>query len=134
MAATSIIGSKPSGHEQRNATDPVSEGEGSRTAAREFNAARTEFAPSAPVERKARAAKKAVEGAEGKALKRAARTGRSRAAAARIPRSSIEPAGARHRPRKKGLSVSRSAPLLRNGSGGRDRTDDRSVNSRLLYR
>ena len=65
-------------HEQRDAADPANEGEGNRTAARAFNAAQTDFAQSAPVERQARAAKKAVEGAEGKALKRAARTGRSR--------------------------------------------------------
>jgi len=44
------------------------EGEGNRTAAREYNHAQQDFADSGKVEEKAKAARKAVEGGEAKEL------------------------------------------------------------------
>ncbi len=53
------------------------EGEGNKTAAREYNKGTTEFAKSGNVEAKAREAKKAIEGAEGEKLRAAEREGQS---------------------------------------------------------
>jgi hypothetical protein len=53
------------------------EGEGNKTAAREYNKGTTEFAKSGQVEGKAREAKRAVEGAEGEKLREAEREGQS---------------------------------------------------------
>lgn len=52
------------------------EGEGNRTAAREYNKAQQEFVRSGAVEEKAREAGEAVEGKEGKALERAEAEGK----------------------------------------------------------
>lgn len=59
-------------------TEQPNEGEGSRTAAREFNREQRAFAQSGPVEQKAREAREALAGAERKTLRKAERTGRSR--------------------------------------------------------
>jgi len=53
------------------------EGEGNKTAAREYNRDTTAFAKSGQVEGKAREAKKAIEGAEGDKLRKAEREGQS---------------------------------------------------------
>jgi hypothetical protein len=53
------------------------EGEGNKTAAREYNKATTEFAKSGQVEGKAREAKQAVDGPEGEKLREAERKGQS---------------------------------------------------------
>lgn len=55
------------------------EGEGSRTAAREFNRDETEFARSGEVDKAAEDAKKAVEGKEGDKLREAEKEGRAHA-------------------------------------------------------
>ena len=53
------------------------EGEGNKTAAREYNRETTEFTKSGQVEGKAREAKQAVDGPEGEALRKAEREGKS---------------------------------------------------------
>ena len=53
------------------------EGEGNKTAAREYNKGTTEFAKSGQVEGKAREAKRAVDGPEGEKLRAAEREGQS---------------------------------------------------------
>jgi hypothetical protein len=53
------------------------EGEGNKTAAREYNKGTTEFAKSGQVEGKAREAKRAVDGADGEKLRAAEREGQS---------------------------------------------------------
>ena len=53
------------------------EGEGNKTAAREYNKGTTEFAKSGQVEGKAREAKRAVDGSEGEKLREAEREGQS---------------------------------------------------------
>jgi hypothetical protein len=53
------------------------EGEGNKTAAREYNKETTEFAKSGQVEEKAREAKQAMEGKEGDELRKAEREGQS---------------------------------------------------------
>ena len=53
------------------------EGEGNKTAAREYNKETTAFTKSGQVEGKAREAKQAMEGKEGDALRKAAREGQS---------------------------------------------------------
>ena len=53
------------------------EGEGNKTAAKEYNRDTTAFAKSGQVEGKAREAKQAVEGAEGDKLRKAEREGQS---------------------------------------------------------
>ncbi|MGH6967912.1 MAG: DUF2934 domain-containing protein [Stellaceae bacterium] len=58
--------------------EPANEGEGNRTAAREFNRAARAFAYSGLVEQKAHEAEAALTGAERKSLKKAEQTGRSR--------------------------------------------------------
>ena len=55
------------------------EGEGNKTAAREYNRETTEFAKSGQVEGKAREAKQALEGREGEELRKAEREGQSHA-------------------------------------------------------
>lgn len=56
----------------------ANEGEGNRTAAREFNREQHAFAQRGPVEQKAREAESALGGAERKSLKKAERAGRRR--------------------------------------------------------
>lgn len=58
--------------------EPLNEGEGNRTAAREFNREQQAFAQSGPVEQKAREAEAALAGGERKSLKKAERAGRRR--------------------------------------------------------
>lgn len=53
------------------------EGEGNKTAAREYNKETTEFAKSGQVESKAREAKQATEGGDGDELRKAEREGKS---------------------------------------------------------
>jgi hypothetical protein len=53
------------------------EGEGNKTAAREYNKATTEFAKSGEVEGKAREAKRAIDSGEGEKLRAAEREGQS---------------------------------------------------------
>lgn len=55
------------------------EGEGNRTAAREYNKDAQEFARSGKVEKSAEKARKAVEGEEGESLKRAEKEGLKKA-------------------------------------------------------
>lgn len=68
--------------EQRERTaapsQQANEGEGNRTAAREFNREQQAFAQRGPVEQKAREAESALSGAERKPLKKAERAGRRR--------------------------------------------------------
>jgi len=58
-------------------TGQQNEGEGNKTAAREYNQATTKFTRSGEVEGKAREAKRAVGGAEGETLREAEREGRA---------------------------------------------------------
>ena len=61
------------------AADPQgNEGEGSRTAALAYDHSQTEFAQKGDVKRKAKAAKKALDGPEGAELRKAEATGKSR--------------------------------------------------------
>ena len=53
------------------------EGEGNRTAAREYNRATTKFAEGGKVDAKAREAAKAVDGPQGDALRRAEEAGKA---------------------------------------------------------
>ena len=53
------------------------EGEGNKTAAREFNAAQTAFAKSGKVEPAAKAAEKSMSGPEAESLKKAEEKGRA---------------------------------------------------------
>lgn len=55
------------------------EGEGNKTAAREYNRETTAFTKSGQVEGKAREAKQALQGGEAEALRRAEREGKSHA-------------------------------------------------------
>ena len=55
------------------------EGEGNRTAAREYNKDAQEFARSGKVEKSAEKARKAIEGEEGESLKRAEKEGLKKA-------------------------------------------------------
>jgi hypothetical protein len=65
--------------DSRKSTDQANEGEGNRTAARNYNRKTEAFAKSGKVERKAREARKAIEGAEGEELKRAEQAGKAKA-------------------------------------------------------
>lgn len=65
-----MAGKKSDDAGQRN------EGEGNRTAAREYNKAQQEFVRSGAVEKKAHEAEEAVEGKEGKTLERAEAEGK----------------------------------------------------------
>jgi DUF2934 family protein len=58
----------------------ANEGEGNRTAARQYNEAQQRFVRSGKVEKKAREAQKAIEGEEGKELREAELVGRQRVA------------------------------------------------------
>jgi hypothetical protein len=58
-------------------TDPANQGEGNRTAAREFNEAQRHFVESQPVEDKAREAERALDGPEARQLAEAEAIGRS---------------------------------------------------------
>jgi hypothetical protein len=58
----------------------ANEGEGNRTAARQFNQAQQGFARSGKVEQKAKEAERAVEGKEGEALREAELVGKRHAA------------------------------------------------------
>jgi hypothetical protein len=64
----------------RKAPAPVNEGEGNKTAAREYNEAQRRFAESGKVEEKARKAEQALDGPEAQALRDAEALGKSRAA------------------------------------------------------
>jgi hypothetical protein len=61
----------------QNQSDQPNEGEGNRTAARHYNQAQHQFAKSGKVEPKAREARAAIDGPEGKVLKQAEKVGRS---------------------------------------------------------
>ncbi len=65
---------------EKKDTTQQNEGEGNRTAAREYNKAQHDFARSGKVEEKAREARRAVEGAEGKELRDAELVGTRHAA------------------------------------------------------
>ncbi len=65
---------------EKKDTTQQNEGEGNRTAAREYNKAQHDFARSGKVEEKAREARRAVEGAEGKELRDAELVGKRHAA------------------------------------------------------
>lgn len=60
--------------------DQANEGEGNRTAARAYNKAQQEFVRSDKVDEKARAAREAIEGKEGKSLREAELVGKRHAA------------------------------------------------------
>ena len=62
---------------QNQQSGQQNEGEGNKTAAREYNKGTTEFAKSGQVEGKAREAKRAVDGSEGETLRDAKREGQS---------------------------------------------------------
>jgi hypothetical protein len=62
---------------QNQQSGQQNEGEGNKTAAREYNKGTTEFAKSGQVEGKAREAKRAVDGSEGEKLREAEREGQS---------------------------------------------------------
>ena len=61
---------------QQNEGAPRTEGEGNRTAAREYNKATEEFVKSGKVEKAAQDAERAVEGKEGAELSRAEQEGK----------------------------------------------------------
>ena len=63
--------------QQQQSGGQRNEGEGNKTAAREYNKATADFTKSGEVESKAREAKRAVDGAEGEKLREAEREGRS---------------------------------------------------------
>ncbi len=64
----------------RPPSEPINEGEGSRTAARAYNVEAERFAKSGQVEKKAREAQRAVDGKKGKELVRAEAEGKSHSA------------------------------------------------------
>jgi hypothetical protein len=66
--------------------DQKNEGEGNRTAAKEYNKAQTAFAQSGKVAPAADKAKRALDSAEGNELRRAESTGRARADRENRPR------------------------------------------------
>ncbi len=63
----------------KNEAQPKNEGEGSRTAAKQYNDATKKFVESGKVERAAKDAERAIEGDEAEELKRAEEKGRSHA-------------------------------------------------------
>jgi Protein of unknown function (DUF2934) len=77
-----VLGQTGDGDQQdRKGPGPsANEGEGNRTAARQHNEAQQRFVRSGKVENKAREAQKAIEGDEGKELRKAELVGRQRAA------------------------------------------------------
>lgn len=62
--------------QRKNTTGQRNEGEGNRTAAREYNKAQQDFVRSGSVEEKAREAEAALEGKEGEELRRAEEKGK----------------------------------------------------------
>ena len=66
--------------ENKGDTRQPNEGEGNRSAARSYNAETERFAKSGKVEEKAKEARRAVEGSEGKDLQRAEDEGRRHSA------------------------------------------------------
>jgi hypothetical protein len=62
---------------QNQPSGQQNEGEGNKTAAREYNKAQTEFAKSGEVEGKAREAERAIDSSEGAKLRAAEREGKS---------------------------------------------------------
>jgi hypothetical protein len=62
--------------EQRRDSGQQNEGEGNKTAAREYNKAQRQFVQSGQVEGRAREAEKAIEGEEGRDLERAEAEGK----------------------------------------------------------
>lgn len=64
---------------EKKGTSQQNEGEGNRTAAREFNEAEQRFARSGKVEEKAREAERAIAGKEGDALREAELVGKRHA-------------------------------------------------------
>ena len=63
--------------QQQQGSGQRNEGEGNKTAAREYNEATTKFAQSGKVEGKAREAERAIEGRDGDKLRAAEREGKS---------------------------------------------------------
>ena len=61
---------------QKKSKTQLNEGEGNRTAAREYNEAQQRFVRSGKVEEKAKEAEKAIEGSEGKRLREAELVGK----------------------------------------------------------
>jgi hypothetical protein len=68
----------------------VNEGEGNKTAARAYNKDAERFAKSGKVEKKAREAQQAVDGAEGKELAHAEAIGKSHSAGEDAPKTKPE--------------------------------------------
>ncbi len=64
----------------QNDEQPTNEGEGSRTAAKQYNEATRKFVESGKVDKAAKDAEQAIEGDEAEELKRAEDEGRSHAA------------------------------------------------------
>jgi Protein of unknown function (DUF2934) len=81
-AERQVLGQTGDGDQQdRKGSGPsANEGEGNRTAARQYNDAQQRFVRSGKVEKKAREAQKAIEGKEGKELRKAELVGKQRAA------------------------------------------------------
>jgi Protein of unknown function (DUF2934) len=81
-AERQVLGQAADGDQQdRKGSGPsANEGEGNRTAARQYNDAQQRFVRSGKVEKKAREAQKAIEGKEGKELREAELVGKQRAA------------------------------------------------------
>ena len=81
-AERQMLGQTGDGDQQdRKGSRPsANEGEGNRTAARQYNDAQQRFVRSGKVEKKAREAQKAIEGKEGKELREAELVGKQRAA------------------------------------------------------
>jgi hypothetical protein len=66
--------------DERKGSGQTNEGEGNKTAARHYNDAQAGFAKSGKVADKAREARDAIEGSEGKELEKAAAAGKSHSA------------------------------------------------------
>jgi hypothetical protein len=81
-AERQVLGQTGNGnqHDRRGSGPSANEGEGNRTAARQYNEAQQRFVHSGKVEKKAREAQKAIEGDEGKELREAELVGRQRTA------------------------------------------------------
>jgi hypothetical protein len=77
-----VLGQTGDGDQQDRKGSRLSanEGEGNRTAARQYNEAQQRFVGSGKVEKKAREAQKALDGEEGKELRRAELVGKRRTA------------------------------------------------------
>jgi Protein of unknown function (DUF2934) len=81
-AERQVLGQTGDGDQQdsKGSGPSANEGEGNRTAARQYNEAQQRFVRSGKVEKKAREAQKAIEGEEGKELREAETVGRQRVA------------------------------------------------------